>query len=214
MASRSSLTTPLGYQKPRLPLSSASQSAARLSIHFRLFCSILTSTLLGFSLPLVLPQATSFDTIYLAGYSSFLLTIWTILSGRGLISNIVTFLCCFTSLADSHAGQLLFPVAIDVVRLFSFERTRFNRSHVCHMRIDRLRRLPGYRDPRADCYSLYELFTVPASFLFRLVNSARTFGASCTASSIPPNVSRPGFYSGDVQTVLASMLVLRLLVQS
>ncbi|KAJ7870988.1 hypothetical protein B0H14DRAFT_3571890 [Mycena olivaceomarginata] len=71
------------------------------------------------------------------------------------------------------------------------------------MRIDRLRRLPGYRDPRADCYPLYELFTVPASFLFRLGNSVRTFMASCTASFIPPIVSRLGFYSGDVQTILA-----------
>ncbi|KAJ7789997.1 hypothetical protein B0H14DRAFT_3161631 [Mycena olivaceomarginata] len=71
------------------------------------------------------------------------------------------------------------------------------------MRIDRLRRLPSYRDPRADCYSLYKLFTVPASFLFRLGNSVRTFVASCTASFIPPIVSRLGFYSGDVQTILA-----------
>ncbi|KAJ7823848.1 hypothetical protein B0H14DRAFT_2597602 [Mycena olivaceomarginata] len=84
-------------------------------------------TLLGFSLPLVLSQATSFDTIYLAGYSSFLLMIWTILSASNELALIV------------------------------------------HM----------------------------------VVNSVRTFGASCTASSIPPNVSRPGFYSGDVQTVPA-----------
>ncbi|KAJ7699084.1 hypothetical protein B0H14DRAFT_2649327 [Mycena olivaceomarginata] len=97
-----------GYQKPRLPLSSASRSAARLSILFRLFCSILTSTLLGFSLPLVLPQATSFDTIYLAGYTSLLLTIWTILSASNELALIVhmCLTCELTVYVTSRATEI------------------------------------------------------------------------------------------------------------
>ncbi|KAJ7903026.1 hypothetical protein B0H13DRAFT_2335378 [Mycena leptocephala] len=71
------------------------------------------------------------------------------------------------------------------------------------MQIDRLRRLPGYRDPRADCYSLYELFTIPASFFFSLGNSVWTFVASCTASFISPIVLRLGFSSGDAQAISA-----------
>ncbi|KAJ7195976.1 hypothetical protein B0H12DRAFT_1082097 [Mycena haematopus] len=114
----------VGYQKPRLALSSASRSAARVSILFRLFFSLVISTLIGLSLPIVL-QAMSFN------------------------------------------GQLLFPIAIDALQLFSFEQTCFNRSHVSHMRIDRLRRLSDYQDPRAECYSLHKLFTIPAALFSR-----------------------------------------------
>ncbi|KAF7333760.1 hypothetical protein MVEN_02332700 [Mycena venus] len=71
------------------------------------------------------------------------------------------------------------------------------------MRIDRLRRLPGYRDPRADCYSLYDLFSIPISFLFRLGNSVWTLVASCTAFCIFPIVSWLGFYSEDAQAIWA-----------
>ncbi|KAJ6484743.1 hypothetical protein C8R45DRAFT_1098901 [Mycena sanguinolenta] len=71
------------------------------------------------------------------------------------------------------------------------------------MRIDRLRRLPGYRDPRADCYSLYDLSGIPASFVFRLGNSMWTFLASCIAFCISPIVSGLGFYSKDAQAMWA-----------
>ncbi|KAJ6477691.1 hypothetical protein C8R45DRAFT_934349 [Mycena sanguinolenta] len=71
------------------------------------------------------------------------------------------------------------------------------------MRIDRLCRLPGYRDPRADCYSLYDLFRIPGSFLFRPGNSLWTFVASCTAFCISSIVSGLGFYSENVQAIWA-----------
>ncbi|KAJ7764044.1 hypothetical protein DFH07DRAFT_1017031 [Mycena maculata] len=68
------------------------------------------------------------------------------------------------------------------------------------MRIDRLPRLPGYRDPRADCDSLYDLFSIPISFVFRLGDSVWTFVASCTAFCISPIVSGIG---EDAQTTWA-----------
>ncbi|KAJ7195977.1 hypothetical protein B0H12DRAFT_1245450 [Mycena haematopus] len=167
----------VGYQKPRLALSSASRSAARVSILFRLFFSLVISTLIGLSLPIVL-QAMSFNGIYLGGYLSLFLTIWSILS-----------------------GQLLFPIAIDALQLFSFEQTCFNRSHVSHMRIDRLRRLSDYQDPRAECYSLHKLFTIPAALFFSLRNHTWAFVASSISSFVSLIVLTVGFYSEDTNTI-------------
>lgn len=52
------------------------------------------------------------------------------------------------------------------------------------MRIDRVRRLSGYQDRRAECYSLFTLFAVPAASFFKLQNYVWAFVASGIASFI------------------------------
>lgn len=55
---------------------------------------------------------------------------------------------------------------VKISQVFNVEPVRFKRSHVSHMRIDRLRRLPGYRDPHVNCGSLYIPFASSCSSLF------------------------------------------------
>jgi hypothetical protein len=45
-------------------------------------------------------------------------------------------------------AQVLCPAHIDLSKLLNSPTNKFNRSHISHMRIDRIRRLPGYLDPK------------------------------------------------------------------
>ncbi|KAJ6517545.1 hypothetical protein C8R47DRAFT_1063226 [Mycena vitilis] len=113
-----------GYEKPRLRSCSDRRSVQRNTIVLRLFISLVISTLFAFSLNLLLPRANAFDVGYLSGYMSSFLTIWSVV-----------------------IGQFFFPMKIQPSQVFNVVAMPFHRSHVSHMRMDRLRRCPSYRDP-------------------------------------------------------------------
>ncbi|KAJ7777643.1 hypothetical protein DFH07DRAFT_766393 [Mycena maculata] len=97
----------------------------------------------------------SLEAAYLSVYVVIFLTIWTVVS-----------------------GQLLFPMAIDVQRLVNVAPISFHRSHTAHMRIDRVRCLPGYRDPRVNYDSFYDLLVKLVRFIADLGISACAIFAS------------------------------------
>ncbi|KAJ7934082.1 hypothetical protein B0H13DRAFT_1855557 [Mycena leptocephala] len=103
---------------------------------------LLISTLLGLSLNFF-PWVKSLETFYLSVYMACDLTIFTVV-----------------------LGQLFFPApGIKPSQLFDVSPHHFRRFHVSHMRIDCLRRCPGYQDPRLSCYSFSDFLTVPRRFL-------------------------------------------------
>ncbi|KAJ7702531.1 hypothetical protein B0H16DRAFT_1639892 [Mycena metata] len=136
-----------GYEKPRLRQFS-SRSGVHAIIILRLFGTLLMSTVLGFSLNLIHLATHPLDSLYFSVYSTGLFTFW------GLV-----------------LGQLLVPAAIKISDILDIQPKRFHRSHVSHMRMDRLRRSANYRNDRLSCCSLYELAVVPLQLFRRILIS-------------------------------------------
>ncbi|KAJ7770091.1 hypothetical protein B0H16DRAFT_1881855 [Mycena metata] len=136
-----------GYEKPRLRQFS-SRSGVHAIIILRLFGTLLMSTVLGFSLNLIYLATHPLDSLYFSVYSTGLITFW------GLV-----------------LGQLLVPAAIKISDILDIQPTRFHRSHVSHMRMDRIRRSANYRNDRLSCCSLYELAVEPLQLFRRILIS-------------------------------------------
>ncbi|KAJ7468536.1 hypothetical protein FB451DRAFT_1177325 [Mycena latifolia] len=122
------LTTPTGYQKPQLCDSSPGRSSVRLSILFRLFYTLLLSTLVGFTPIFSLSAPNPGNAVYL--------------------------------------GHFVAPFAVPISGVFSLETVPFRRSHVSQMRIDRVRCLPGYSDPRLSLVSFPDIGSFFARFFW------------------------------------------------
>ncbi|KAJ6548946.1 hypothetical protein B0H19DRAFT_1300084 [Mycena capillaripes] len=107
---------------------------------------LLISTLLELSLNLFLPCTNALDSFYFSVYISGFLTIWSVV-----------------------LGHFFFPVAIKMPQLFNVNSLRFHRSHISHMRIDRLRRCLGYQNPQLRSYSLPDFLARPHQVLSGLI---------------------------------------------
>ncbi|KAJ7908033.1 hypothetical protein B0H13DRAFT_1879033 [Mycena leptocephala] len=122
---------------------------------------LIIGTLLGLSLNLV-PGVKSLETFYLSVYMAGYLTIWTVV-----------------------LGQFFFPApGIKPSQLFDVSPRHFRRSHVSHMRIYRLRRCPGYQDPRLSCYSFSDFLTVPRWFLSTIMAIPRNLHSFWASKSL------------------------------
>ncbi|KAJ7904875.1 hypothetical protein B0H13DRAFT_1881553 [Mycena leptocephala] len=79
-------------------------------------------------------------------------------------------MACYLTICTVVLGQFFSPApGIKPSQLFDVSPRHFCRSHVSHMRIDRLRRCPGYQDPRLSCYSFSDFLTVPRRFLSAII---------------------------------------------
>ncbi|KAJ6479828.1 hypothetical protein C8R45DRAFT_933614 [Mycena sanguinolenta] len=113
-----------GYEKPRLPLSFTTCHSRQLVLILRIFLTLCLGLFFG---------------------NIFALFLHT--------TNAVELACCiiyfsgFFIILTSKLGQFCTPAPIKMGALFSTGHRVFHRSHISHMRIDRIRRLPGYTNP-------------------------------------------------------------------